>query len=128
MSKKNGQADEAFGTVADYKRALITLMDQGAPQKHWDMLREHYMAPKHTISWEALAAKVGYRGRSAVQLQYGNFAGRVADLFGIQEQPEGFWLYVLAKWSERPAMDAKGHTLFTLRAPVQQAMVELRLV
>ena len=87
------------------------------------MLREHYLAPKHTTTWQALADKVGYRTGNTVNTQYGTFAGKVAKEMGIHEKPEGFWLYVLAKWATRK--DAKGHTQFILRKPVREAMEQL---
>lgn len=90
------------------------------------MLREHYLSPKHTTTWEALAGKVGYTTSGTVQLQFGKFAGRVAEQLGIHEKPEGFWLYVLAKWAKQK--DAKGHTQFILRKPVCEAMQRLGLI
>ena len=49
---------------------------------------------------------------------------RVAQLLGIDERPEGFWLYVLAGWAdERDAVS--GHTAFVLRRPVIEALTRL---
>jgi hypothetical protein len=123
---KDGQQDECFGTSADYERALKAVLSQHVPPRHLEMLQEHYHSPKHTITWEALAEKVGYPTGGTVQLQFGIFAGRVAHELGLSEKPEGFWLYVLAKWAKRK--DAKGHTQFMLREPVREAMQRLGLV
>lgn len=123
MNRNNGQADDAFGTNADYTRALRAVLGQGVPPRHVEMLREHYLSPKHTTTWPELARKVGYINGDAVHIQYGRFAARIANELGIHKKPEGFWLYVIAKWA--PALDSKGHTRFVLRAPVRQAMIEL---
>lgn len=126
MNRSDGQLDEVFGTTPAYTRAFRTVLAEGVPPKHLAMLREHYLAPKHTTTWEALAEKVGYRNGGAVQLQFGKFAGRIAHELGLHEPPQGFWLYVLAKWA--PTKDNRGHTRFTLRAPVREAIKELGMI
>ncbi len=122
----NGQHDERFGSTAQYVQAMKAVLSRPVHPRHLEMLREHYLSPKHTTTWEALAKKVGYPTGSTVNKQYGTFAGRVASELGIHEKPEGFWLYVLAKWASQ--RDTKGHTQFVLRKPMREAMKELRLV
>jgi HNH endonuclease len=117
-----------FGTADDYLRALQAVLREGVPEKHLDMLREHFRAPDHTTSWEQLADKVGYRRFSAVNMQYGTFAHRVASQLGQHEQPEprpgeGFWVWVLVHWADKK--DAKGHTRFILRPEVVEALKRL---
>jgi hypothetical protein len=123
---KNGQHDECYGTTADYEHALRAVLGRRVHPRHLAMLREHYLSPGHTTTWAALAGKVGYRTGNTVNTQYGTFAGRVAKELGVIDKPEGFWLYVLSKWAK--TNDAKGHTQFTLRKPVCEAMKLLGLV
>ena len=123
---KNGQNDECYGTTHEYLSALKAVMGHRVHPRHLEMLREHYLSPKHTTTWESLASKVGYRTGNTVNTQYGTFAGRVAAELGISEKPEGFWLYVLVKWAGRE--DVKGHTQFVLRKPVCEALEQLGVV
>ncbi|MCB9184085.1 MAG: hypothetical protein H6591_09210 [Flavobacteriales bacterium] len=122
--KRNGQHDERFGDTAAYMAALRRVLD-GATPKQLEMLLEHYRSPEHTNSWEGLAQRVGYRNRNPVQLQYGKFAERLASELGVSEKPEGFWLYVLAKWADEK--DDIGHTRFTMRRPLVESIRALRL-
>src|SRR5262249_50908418 len=72
------------------------------------LLRAHYAAPDHTATWSQLASAVGYANFTAVNLQYGKLATRVAAQLRIGKPPRGFWLYVLARWAAEPDPDS-GH-------------------
>ncbi|QDU21708.1 Serine/threonine-protein kinase StkP [Urbifossiella limnaea] len=119
--------DEEFGTTDDYLRAFEAVLAEGIPDIHLDLLRKHYAAPDHTATWARLAAEVGYANGSAVNLQYGKLAARIAARLGVKQPPRGFWLYVLAGWAAERDPDS-GHTAFTLRRPVNEALRRLGLL
>lgn len=121
--KRNGQHDERFGDGAAYTKALRRVLDS-ATAKQLEMLMEHYRSPEHTTSWERLAQRVGYANQSPVHLWYGRFAERLALELGIDKKP-GFWLYVVAKWADEN--DELGHTRYTMRRPVREAIAALGL-
>ena len=110
-----------FGSADDYYRALRALDDEGIHPTHRDLLRAHFAAPKHTVSWRELASSVGYPHAEPVKLQYGLFARRIAERLGVsRRQARGVWLNVLADWA--PSLDPKGHTTFKLRPQVVAAL------
>ncbi len=115
---------EEFGTSDDYIRAFGVLVAEGIPHNHLALLRAHYAAPNHTATWAQLAEAIGYANGKAVNLQYGTFAGRVAQQMGIAEVPRDFWLDVLAGWAEERDV-VSGHTSFILRDPVIEALTRL---
>ena len=115
---------EEFGTNDAYYRAFQAILLEGIPENHLALLRGHFHAPAHTVTWAQLAKRVGYANGSAVNLQYGTLARRVARLLRIDEAPKGFWLFVLVGWADK--RDAtSGHTAFILRRPVIEALTQL---
>lgn len=115
---------EQFGNADAYYTALSEIRTEGIPQKHLAMLQAHFDSQNHTTTWAQLAESVGYSNGKAVNLQYGKLAKRVAHSLGINEAPQGFWLYVLAGWGDE--LDAmSGHTTFVLRRPVIAALTML---
>lgn len=116
--------DEQFGTADDYLRAFQAIKAEGIPEKHIALLQAHVGAPNHTTTWARLAEEVGYAKGSAVNLQYGKLAGRVAEKLRITEAPQGFWLYVLVSWAN-DRDTSSGHTAFVLRKPVIEALTRL---
>jgi putative restriction endonuclease len=119
--------DEQFGTADDYFRAFQAIKAEGIPEKHIALLQAHFKAPNHTATWARLAEDVGYTQGSAVNLQYGKLASRVAERLGIEEAPQGFWLYVLVGWAaDKDAVS--GHTAFVLRHPVIEALTRLGIL
>jgi hypothetical protein len=116
---------EAFA-ADDYLRALQSVLGEEVPQKHLDMLREHFNAPNHTTTWKQLADKVGYPNFNSVSLQYGKFAERVARALGLREKPldpggYGWWLWALVHWADERDAES-GHTAFVLRPEVVEAL------
>jgi hypothetical protein len=121
-------APETFGTADDYFRALQSLLRRHVAPKHLALLKEHFNAPDHTITWWKLAEKVGYRNFNAVNLQYGTLAERVAGQLGLHEKPEcpsgeKAWVWVLVHWADE--RDASGDTAFVLRPEVVEALERL---
>lgn len=115
-----------YANAADYVRAFEYVASEGIHENHKRLLQEHVAAVGHTLSWRELAKRVGYANESAVKLQYGRFARRIATELGILELPSGdFWLDVLAKADGR---DDDGHLRFTLRKRVVQAASRVGLV
>lgn len=112
-----------FGTTADYYRALQALERTGIHHSHRDLLRAHFAAPEHTVSWRELAPSVGYANAEAVKLQYGSFARRLAEQLGVTRPPAGFWLHVLADWGSH--LDASGHTTYKMRPQLVSALRRL---
>ena len=123
---------ELFGTADAYFRAFQQLRKDGLPPNHLAMLREHYNAPDHTITWPALAEAVGYANFNAVNMQYGRLARRLAEQLGIHEkqiaegdpqtEDRAWWLYVLVDWNGR---DGDGVTRFMLRPEAVEALRRL---
>jgi len=120
LSERILQQDDHFGSTADYERVFRALQVQRVPDRYYRMLQAHYAAPRHTLSWEVLAKEVGYKNGNAVNLHYGRLAHMVCTELGISEPPGGWWLLVLVKWASKT--DAAGHTLFSLRRPVVEAL------
>ena len=118
-------ADE-FGSIDAYRHAIGTVLKEGIPKKHEEMLREHLGAPSQTITWRRLAEKVGYPNGRTFNLQYGHFAKRVACGLGLTQKPldpsgQRWWLWALVYWAEeRDAIT--GHTAFILRPEVVDAL------
>jgi predicted HNH restriction endonuclease len=114
----------SFGTARDYYRALRAVESEGIHPSHRDLLRAHFAAPEHTVSWRQLAPSVGYRSAEPVKLQYGAFARRMATHLGVsREQARGFWLHVIADWAV--GLDPRGHTMFTLRPEMVSALKQM---
>lgn len=115
---------KTFGSADAYYRALRALDNEGIHRAHRDLLRAHFAAPDHTVSWRELAPSVGYPHAEPVKLQYGRFARRIAEQLGVSKrQAGGFWLHVLADFGPRP--DSKGHTTYRLRTPAIAALKRL---
>jgi hypothetical protein len=110
----------------DYVRAFRALLKNGLAEKHVALLKGHFSAPRHTVTWPQLAKAVGYVNGSTVHLQYGALARRVADELGVPMPRPGFWLYLLVDWAKD--QDPKDqHTAFVLRRPVIHALTRLGL-
>jgi len=113
-----------FGSATNYYRALKAIEVERIHPSHRDLLRAHFAAPDHTVSWRELAPSVGYPNAEPIKLQYGLFARRVAEHLGItKQQAGGFWLNVLAGWG--PELDVKGHTTFRMRPELIAALKRL---
>jgi predicted HNH restriction endonuclease len=65
-------------TVEQYKIGL-TKVAPNLNSKHREMLIEHYQAKRHCLTANELAAKVGYKNYSAVNLQYGTLGKNLSD-------------------------------------------------
>lgn len=120
---------EEFGTAEDYYRAFRVLLssEKGIHHNHIGLLRAHFESPDHTAPWSALAEAVGYKNWKGVNLQYGILAKRVGEELGYEERPRGFWLFILVDWAH-DFDPIHGHTLFTLRRPVIEALERLHLI
>jgi hypothetical protein len=112
-----------FGSAEEYANALGTVIAEGVPEKHIELLQAHCLAPRRTRTATELAHHVGYANYSAVNLQYGRLAHRVGSQLGLIEPPRGFWLFVLVNWAG--STDPSGHTRFVLRSPVVEALKKL---
>jgi hypothetical protein len=124
--------DEEFGTTDDYCRAFKAVQTEGIADKHLALLQAHFNPPEHTVTWEQLAAAVGYDGGRAVNLHYGTFAGRIARELGLRNKPPDpnrnrWWLWVLVRWAEELDSES-GHTAFVLRRPVVEALQRAGIV
>ena len=118
--------EDQFGTANAYTRAFRALENEGIPDNHIALLQAHFNSPAHTTTWARLARAVGYAKGSAVHLQYGKLAGRVARHLGVVVRPNGFWIFVLADWAAE--RDTSGHTAFVLRRPVIEALTRLGIL
>jgi len=78
---------EPVRTVDDYVSALAQVVSEGLPDKHLELLRAHFEAPRHAATAQELARKVGYRNYGAVNLQYGRLAHRVGNHLGFTKPP-----------------------------------------
>jgi predicted HNH restriction endonuclease len=111
---------KSFGSGSDFYQALRVIEGEGIPFSQLDLLRAHFAADQHTVSWRELALQVGYSSAETVKLHYGKLAHRVADRLQVTKaQAQGFWLHVLADWA---GVDSKGHTRFQLRPQVVSAL------
>jgi hypothetical protein len=116
----------SFGTVDHYRRAIADVLKEGISDKQRALMERHLAAPRHTVSWEELAADVGYSSGKVVNLKYGELAHRIAEGLGLTEAPEGFWLFVLVNWAKDRS--ALGHTRFKLRPEVVEALEQLGIL
>lgn len=114
--------------IADY-RAAFESMDISAKARVF--LVAHYYAPDHQASMESLAESAGYDSYAPVNLHYGAFAHKVADVLptspsDVPDARYANWMQALAhSHGER---DDKGHFLWTLRPEVVEAMESMRWV
>jgi hypothetical protein len=118
----------AFGTSEDYFRAFQHVLQEGVPEKHRDMISEHFAARGHTVTWRLLAEAVGYPNHQSVNLQYGKFAERVARQLGMNEKPidpngYAWWLWAIVDWSNE--RHESGDQAFVLRPEVVDALRRL---
>jgi 5-methylcytosine-specific restriction enzyme A len=118
--------EEQFGSSDAYFSIFKALQRDGIFDRQFALLQAHYDAPNHIVTWAQLAGIVGYANGSAVNLQYGMLAKRVAHRLGYTEPPQGFWLFVLVDWVED--MDPNGHTSYVLRRPVIEALTRLGII
>jgi hypothetical protein len=88
---------KAMPATAQYMMALKALNTKLAP-KWRELLRSHWAAPKHTTSAALLARAVGYPNHSAVNLNYGLLAAKIASLVGIPKRD--FNLRAIATWRD----------------------------
>ena len=51
---------EEFGMNDVYHRAFQAILLEGIPENHLALLRAHFQAPAHTVTWAQLAERVGY--------------------------------------------------------------------
>lgn len=122
--------DAPFGTADDYERAFRLVLP-GANRNHVAMLKKHFEAPEHTVTWKELADHVSYNGSSGVNLQYGLFASEIVNQLNISSRrldSDGkpldrngtpWWLWVLVKWAPNQHAET---TQFTLRPEVVEAL------
>jgi hypothetical protein len=73
---------EAAHSVEEYKRALLACRSLLRGKKYLDMLKANYNAPEHKITAGEMAAAVGYANWSAANVQYGAYAGAIAEALG----------------------------------------------
>jgi hypothetical protein len=115
-----------------YVRALETMRRERMPPSHEALLREHWKARKHTMTWADLAAKAGYADGDAVNLQYEALAERVGRLLGLSEpphpldSPEPAWILVLVLVAHKKG--ARGHKAYILRRNVIEAMARVGMI
>jgi hypothetical protein len=77
-------------SVDDYKRALLACRPLLSGRKYLEMLKANYFAPEHTITAGQMATAVGYANWSSANVQYGKFAGAIAQKLGhVSGQLEG---------------------------------------
>lgn len=112
-------------TVERYKRALVQLA-RNMPHKHRDMLIQHYRAPERRVTASKLAAKVGYKNHSAVNLQYGILGEKLASLMGWRRPSDSQASYALASFI---APSHSGHEwIWAMHPNLARAIEELRWV
>lgn len=117
-------ASKPFATSGEYYDALVAVERSGIGAKHLEMLRAHFSAPRHVVTWRQLAAAVGYPNYETVNLQYGIFARQLAEELGLTKKKlGGFWLHVIAGWAQQPG--ALGETAFVMHPPMISALKRL---
>ena len=105
-------------SVEEYAQALLSL-ESSISEKQRSMLIGHAMAPGQTITMSELATLVGFPSYSAANLQYGTFAGKLADALGIP-RPR-FLVYVIASFDDDPdTSQSRAHMYPELFAALQQ--------
>lgn len=110
-----------FGSAEDYLQAFQRLRAEGRLREgHLALVRAHYAAEGHTVSWNQLAQAVGYAEGRAVNLQYGKFGRLLAESLGAKGVPPDFQLFVLVSWADEK--DERNRTRFTLRPEAVEAL------
>jgi len=69
--------------VQAYCDAFLGVRDQ-LSENHLQLLKAHCSAPEHTVEPAKLAERVGYKNKSAVNLQYGLLAKQVCETLKLQ--------------------------------------------
>lgn len=124
---------KAQHTPEEYKEALKRCRPLLRGTKYLDLLRAHYRAPDHTITAGELAEAVGYAGWTAANLQYGRFAGAIAEKLGYRRgQLEGVGVANTPDVAVLVAFGGGGpigeHITWRLLPPVVRALEDMRWV
>jgi hypothetical protein len=113
-------------SMSDYHRALKAVEAEGIHPAHRDLLRAHFAAPRHTVSWRELAPSVGYPNAEAVKLQYGLFARRIAEHLGITRRRSARFLAECSGWGgAKPGFKRSSH--FQDASPIDRGIKATRL-
>ena len=104
---------------ADAYSYAFAELEPTLPAKHRAMLRAHYAAPAHTLTAAQIAAAVGYKSYSTVNLQYGTLAKRVCSLLG--RSPE-YYVLILVSFE---VGGVHGHLNWRMRPEVARALERL---
>lgn len=82
---------ETVPSPDEYKVGLKTVRDR-MTEKQFAMLRHHYTAPGWSATQRQLSIAVGYANYGGANLQYGLFAGKLAEAMGIEVNGELVYL------------------------------------
>jgi hypothetical protein len=119
------EVEERLPTREQYLKGLKAL-GLTMPPKHRQMLIEHYRAPGHTITADALAKKVGYKNYSAVNLQYGTLGFNLVKAMGWSTPPDAQASCSIAYFL--PPDGEHTEWRWVMHDPLVEALEELRWV
>ena len=110
----------------DQYRAGLAALRKKLPEKHRQMLIEHYRAPGHCVTAEELAKKVGYKNYSAVNLQYGTLGYNLGKAMGWNTPPDAQASYSIASFIPPDAQHREWR--WVMHEPLAEALEELKWV
>lgn len=109
---------ETVPTATEYRAGLAAVRN-GITEKQFRMLRHHYLSPDGSATQRQLSVAVGYANYGAANLQYGLFAGKLAEAMGIEVN--GVLVFLLSTFL-RESDVADGEVQLVMRPELHSAL------
>ena len=121
---------KSIATVGQFKKALISVRDNGLPTAYLEMLQAQCRAPDSAITATQLAKTAGYQNYNAANLHYGKLASNIAGYLGFSPElrSDGTprWWTTLSYSPDASNDPETGHFRFFMRPELITALREMR--
>ena len=104
-----------------YRAGLVAVRDR-MTEKQFRMLRYHFLARGASATQRQLSVEVGYANYGGANLQYGIFAGKLADAMGVTVN--GDLVFLLSTFLTEPDV-AEGEIQLVMRGALISAIESL---
>ena len=125
-------ASAPIATVEQFKKALLSLRDNGLPDTHLTMLRAQAKADGGMITSTKLAEFAGYENYNAANLQYGTLGFNLGAFIDYTppKRKNGtlMWWTVLSYAIDGNSELETGHFQFIMRPELLAALKEMKWV
>lgn len=105
-------------TAAAYRAGLLAVRHH-MTKNQFRMLRHHFLSPEGSATQRQLSVAVGYANYGGANLQYGLFAGKLADAMGIEVN--GDLVYLLSTFRSEAKVE-EGEVQLVMRPEVRSAL------